>query len=127
MTTWSRAAYISALVDPDHKLLSGRWKLNGATKTCPGLMRLSGIFGLHRPTLRGVVEGSVIKFSNVKAWKISVCHDPGAKHLQSCLNGFVFRFNLRLHRHAGLKSLLNPVMKSKPVPCKMLTSSEQSA
>ena len=44
-------------------------------------------------------------FSNVKAWGIGACHGPGAKYVQSCLNGFVFRFNLGLHRHAGLKSL----------------------
>ena len=66
-------------------------------------------------------------FSYFKAWEIGVYHGLRAKHLQSCLDEFVFRFNRRLHRYAGLKSLLNLAMKSKPMTYEMLIESEQSA
>lgn len=41
-------------------------------------MHLSGISDYIAPTLRRVAQGSVVKFSNVKAWEIGVCHlfDP---------------------------------------------------
>ena len=54
-------------------------------------------------------------FSNFKAWEIGVYHGLRAKPLQSYLDEFVFRFNRRRNRHSGLKSLLNLVMKSKPM------------
>ena len=41
--------------------------------------------------------------------------------MQSYLDEFVFRFNRRPNRHAGLRSLLNLAMKSKPMTYKMLT------
>ena len=55
-------------------------------------------------------------FSNFKAWVNGVYHGLRAKHLQSYLDEFVFRFNRRRNRHAGLRSLLNLAMKSKPMP-----------
>ena len=63
-------------------------------------------------------------FSNLKAWEIGVYHGLRAKHLQSYLDEFVFRFNRRRNRHAGLRSLLNLAMKSKPMTYKMLIGSE---
>ena len=66
-------------------------------------------------------------FANLKAWEIGVYHGLRAKHLQSYLDEFVFRFNRRRNRHAGLKSLLNLVMKSKPMTYNMLTGSETCA
>ena len=59
-------------------------------------------------------------FSNFKAWEIGVYHGLRAKHLQSYLDEFVFRFDQRRNRHSGLKSLLNLVMKSKPMTYNML-------
>ena len=70
---------------------------------------------------------SNFKFSNYKAWQIGVYHGLRVKHLQSCLYEFVFRFNRRRNRHAGLKSLLNLVMMSKPMTCRMLIEAEQHA
>ena len=66
-------------------------------------------------------------FSNLKAWETGVYHGLRAKHLQSYLDEFVFRFNRRRNRHAGLKSLLNLVMKSKPMTHNMLIGSERCA
>ena len=63
-------------------------------------------------------------FSNFKAWEIGVYHGLRAKHLQSYLDEFVFRFNRRRNRHAGLKPLLNLVMKSKPTTYNMLIVSK---
>ena len=53
-------------------------------------------------------------FSNLKAWEIGVYRGLRAKHLQSYLDEFIFRFHRRRNRHAGLRSLLNLAMKSKP-------------
>ena len=66
-------------------------------------------------------------FSNFKAWEIGVYHGLRAKHLQSYLDEFVFRFNRRRNRHSGLKSLFNLVMKSKPMTYNMLRGSETCA
>ena len=63
-------------------------------------------------------------FSNLKAWEIGVYHGLRAKHLQPYLDEFVFRFNRRRNRLAGLRSLLNLAMKSKSMTYKMLISSE---
>ena len=63
-------------------------------------------------------------FSNFKAWEIGVYHGLRAKHFQSYLDEFVFRFNRRRNRPSGLKSLLNLVMKSKPMTYNMLIVSE---
>ena len=66
-------------------------------------------------------------FANLKAWEIGVYHGLRAKHLQSYLDEFVFRFNRRRNRPSGLKPLLGLVMKSKPMTYKMLIGSEASA
>ena len=66
-------------------------------------------------------------FSNFKAWEIGVYHGLRAKHLQSYLDEFVFRFNRRRNQHAGLKSLLNLVMKSKLMAYSMLIVYEKYA
>ncbi|WP_424832999.1 IS1595 family transposase [Ruegeria sp.] len=66
-------------------------------------------------------------FSNFKAWALGVYHGLRAKHLQSYLDEFVFRFNRRRYRHAGLKTLLNLVTKRQPMTYKMLIGAEQSA
>ena len=63
-------------------------------------------------------------FSNFKAWETGVYHGLRAKHLQSYLDEFVFRFNRRRNRHSGLKSLLNLVMKSKSMTYNILIVSE---
>ena len=80
-----------------------------------------------RPTtiLRGQITTSIVGeqlahkvlpwvhriFANLKAWEIGVYHGLRAKHLQSYLDEFVFRFNRRRNRPSGLKSLLGLVMK----------------
>ena len=64
-------------------------------------------------------------FSNLKAWEIGVYHGLRAKHLQSYLDEFVFRFNRRRNRHAGLRLLPNLAMKCKPMTYSILIESEQ--
>ena len=64
-------------------------------------------------------------FSNLKAWEIGVYHGLKAKHLQSYIDEFEFRFNRRRNRRAGLRLLLNLTMKSKPMTYKMLIELEQ--
>ena len=44
-------------------------------------------------------------FSNLKGWARGVYHGLRAKHLQSYLDEFVFRFNRRRTRHAAFRSL----------------------
>ena len=62
-------------------------------------------------------------FSNL-AWEIGVYHGLRAKHLQSYLDEFVFRFNRRRNRHSGLKSLFDLVMKSNPMTYNILVANE---
>ncbi len=51
-------------------------------------------------------------------------HGLRAKHLQACLDEFVFRFNRRHTRHAAFRSLLGIGARTKPVTYKMLISPE---
>ena len=66
-------------------------------------------------------------FANFKAWEIGVYHGLRAKHLQSYLDEFVFRFNRRRNRPSGMKTLLNLVMKSSPMTYNMLVRVETCA
>ena len=66
-------------------------------------------------------------FANFKAWEIGVYHGLRAKHLQSYLDEFVFRFNRRRNRPSGMKTLLNLVMKSSPMTYNMLVGVETCA
>ena len=63
-------------------------------------------------------------FSNLKTWALGVYHGLRAKHLQSYLDEFVFRFNRRRSRHAGFRSLLGTSIRAKPITYKMLISPE---
>ena len=53
-----------------------------------------------------------------------VNHGLRAKHLQSYLDEFVFRFNRRRTRHAAFRSLLGLASNAKPVTYKMLIAPE---
>ena len=66
-------------------------------------------------------------FANFKAWEIGVYHGLRAKHFQSYLDEFVFRFNRRRNRPSGMKTLLNLVMKSSPMTYNMLVGVETCA
>ena len=63
-------------------------------------------------------------FANLKTWALGVYHGLRAKHLQSYLDEYVFRFNRRRTRHAAFRSLLGIASKASPLTYKMLISPE---
>ncbi len=66
-------------------------------------------------------------FCNLKGWARGGCHGLRAKHLQTCLDEFVFRFNRRRNRHAAFLSLFLQALRAKPHPCHILIKPEPSA
>jgi hypothetical protein len=60
-------------------------------------------------------------FSNLKTWELGVYHGFRGKDLQSYLDEFVFRFNLRRSRHTAFSSLFSIAIAAKPITYKMLT------
>ncbi len=84
----------------------------------------------HQPQVVGVRKAHEVLpwihrvFSNFKTWALGVYHGLRAKHLQSYLDEFVFRFNRRRSRHAAFRSLLGIGMQAKPKTYKMLISPE---
>ncbi len=66
-------------------------------------------------------------FCNLKGWARGVCHGLRAKHLQTCLDEFVFRFNQRRNRHAAFLFLFLQALRAKPHPCRILIKPEPSA
>ncbi len=66
-------------------------------------------------------------FYNLKGWARGVYHGLRAKHLQSYLGEFVFRFNRRRTRHAAFRSLFGIAMRTKPVTYNMLVRPEPCA
>ena len=63
-------------------------------------------------------------FSNLKGWARGVYHGLRAKHLQSYLDEFVFRFNRRRTRHAAFRSLFGIAVCTKPFTYNMLVRPE---
>ena len=66
-------------------------------------------------------------FSNLKGWARGVYHGLRAKHLQSYLDEFVFRFNRRRTRHAAFRSLFGIAVCTKPFTYNMLVRPEAGA
>ncbi len=66
-------------------------------------------------------------FSKLKTWALGVYHGLRAKHLQSYLDEFVFRFNRRRTRHAAFRSLFGIAVRSKPITYNMLVQPEECA
>ena len=66
-------------------------------------------------------------FSNLKTWALGVYHGLRAKHLQSYLDEFVFRFNRRRTRHAAFRSLFGIAVCTKPITYNMLVRPEAGA
>ena len=56
-------------------------------------------------------------FSNLKGWARGVYHGLRAKHLQSYLDEFVFRFNRRRTRHVAFRSLFGIAVTPRPSAC----------
>jgi hypothetical protein len=59
-------------------------------------------------------------FADLKRWALGVYHRPRRRHVQSCLDEFVFRFNRRRTRHAASRSLLGIAACHPPLGCKIL-------
>ncbi len=84
----------------------------------------------HEPHVIGNMAAHVVLpwihrvFANLKTWALGVYHGLRAKHLQSYLDEYVFRFNRRRTRHAAFRSLLGIASKASPLTYKMLISPE---
>ena len=106
----------------------------GATAKTDGWSGYPGAAGItHDPHVVGKMAAHIVLpwvhriFSNLKVWALGVYHGLRRKHLQSCLDEFVFRFNRRRTRHAAFRSLLGIAAGHRPVPYKMLISPEAKA
>ena len=66
-------------------------------------------------------------FSNLKGWARGVYHGLRAKHLQSYLDEFVFRFNRRRTRQAAFRSLFTIATHAKPLTYNILKQPEAHA
>jgi hypothetical protein len=87
----------------------------------------------HEPHVIGSMAAHVVLpwihqvFSNLKGWARGVYHGLRAKHLQSYLDEFVFRFNRRRTRHAAFRSLFGIAVRTKPITYNMLIQPEPCA
>ena len=66
-------------------------------------------------------------FSNLKGWARGVYHGLRAKHLQSYLDEFVFRFNRRRTRQAAFRALFTIATHAKPLTYNILKQPEAHA
>ncbi len=95
----------------------------GVGNTIPGLN--------HQPHTIGPMAAHFVlpwvhrAFSNLKTWGLGVYHGLRAKHLQTYLDEFVFRFNRRRNRHSAFKTILAIAVKKSPMTYNMLISPEQ--
>jgi len=87
----------------------------------------------HEPHVVGPMAAHLVLpwihqvFSNLKGWARGVYHGLRAKHLQSYLDEFVFRFNRRRARHAAFRSLFTFAVRAKPITYNMLIRPEACA
>ncbi len=85
----------------------------------------------HQPHTIGPMAAHIVlpwvhrAFSNLKTWGLGVYHGLRAKHLQTYLDEFVFRFNRRRNRHSAFKTILAIAVKKSPMTYNMLISPEQ--
>jgi hypothetical protein len=84
----------------------------------------------HEPHVIGNMAAHIVLpwvhrvFSNLKTWALGVYHGLRARHLQSYLDEFVFRFNRRKTRQAAFRSLLGIATNLPPITYNMLTAPE---
>jgi hypothetical protein len=45
-------------------------------------------------------------FSLIKQWGLGTCHRLRRKHVDTCLNEFVFLYNRRFYRHVSFETVL---------------------
>jgi hypothetical protein len=82
----------------------------------------------HEPTVIGDTPAHLILpwvhrvFANAKRWALGGYHGPREKHLQACLDEFVFRFNRRRTPAAAFERLLGLAVTLQPAPYQMLIS-----
>ncbi len=59
-------------------------------------------------------------FGNLQSWLVGIHHGVEPKYLQAYLDEFVFRFNRRTYPMSGFRSLIEILMRKKPLPlCKL--------
>ncbi len=84
----------------------------------------------HEPHVIGTMAAHIVLpwihrvFSNLKTWALGVYHGLRARHLQSYLDEFVFRFNRRKTRQAAFRSLLGIATNLPPITYNMLIAPE---
>ncbi len=84
----------------------------------------------HDPHVIGPMAAHVVLpwihqlFSNLKGWARGVYHGLRAKHLQSYLDEFVFRFNRRRTRHAAFRFLLAIALRTNRITYNLLVQSK---
>ena len=105
----------------------------GSTLKTDGWSAYPGVSGFrHEPHVVGKMAAHLVLpwvhrvFSNLKTWALGVYHGLRRKHLQSCLDEFVFRFNRRRTPHAAFRTLLGIGIAIKHATYNMLISPEPS-
>ena len=106
----------------------------GATARTDGWCGYPGAPGIdHDPHVVGSMAAHIVLpwthrvFANLKTWALGVYHGLRAKHLQSYLDEFTFRFNRRRTRHAAFRSLLGIAVARMPTTYNMLIKPEATA
>ena len=85
----------------------------------------------HQPLVTGVIENAAdllpwvhIVISNFKRWSLGVFQGVSAKHLQSYLDEFCYRFNRRAQRTDLFRRVLNRCVRfTEPVTYAQITAS----
>ena len=111
--------FITANIVPESTARTDGWSGYSGAKTVD-----------HQPHVIGTMAAHVVLpwihrvFSNLKTWALGVYHGLRAKHLQSYLDEFVFRFNRRKNRPAAFRSLLTIATSYPPITYNMLITPE---
>jgi ISXO2-like transposase domain len=116
--------------DSLHPFIAGNL-VPGATAKTDGWSAYPGARGVrHDPHVIGKIAAHVVLpwvhriFANLKVCALGDYHGLRRHHLQSYLDGFVFRFNRRRTRHPGFRSLLAIAGGHAPLIYNMLISPE---
>lgn len=103
----------------------------GTTLKTEGWSGYRGVPGFtHEPHVVGTMAAHIVLpwvhsvFSNLKTLGLGVYHGLRRPHLQSYLDEFVFRFNLRRTPHAVFKTLLGIAVTIQPATYNMMIAAE---
>ena len=111
--------FVGREVEPGSLVKTDGWR---AYNNVEGMLHLPHVIGPQPAHL--VMPWIHRVFSLFKTWALGVYHGLRAKHLQTYLDEFVFRFNRRRTRHAAFRTLLGIATNKPPTTYKMLISPE---